>query len=68
MKSINVINENGFEITYCYAVGFMDDELREELHRDLAPCSEQEFFTAYEKAHRAKFGEDWFLSQKNPTL
>ena len=34
-----------------------DDELREELNRELAPCTEQEFFEAYEKAHEEKFGE-----------
>lgn len=33
---------------------------------ELAPCTEQEFFTAYEKAHEAKFGEAWELSKPNP--
>lgn len=37
----------------------MDDEIREELNRELAPCTEQEFFTAYEKAHEEKFGEEF---------
>lgn len=54
---MKVINANGTEIFYEAAISLMDDELREALHDELAPCTEQEFFTAYEKAHEAKFGE-----------
>lgn len=39
-----VINSYGTEINYNAAVELMDDELREEVHADLAPCTEQEFF------------------------
>lgn len=61
-----VINKNGIEINYEAVVGMMDDEIREELHLDLAPCTEQEFFTAYEKAHEEKYGEEWEMSKENP--
>lgn len=61
-----VINKNGTEINYEAVVGMMDDEIREELHLDLAPCTEQEFFTAYEKAHEEKYGEEWEMSKENP--
>ena len=62
-----VINMNGTEIDYDVAVAMMDDELREALHFQLAPCTDQEFFTAYEKAHADKYGEDdWELSKENP--
>lgn len=44
----------------------MDDEIREELHEELAPCTNQEFFTAYEKAHEGKYGDPWELSKENP--
>ena len=44
----------------------MDDDIREELAAELAPCTEQEFFTAYAKAHAEKFGEEWELDKKNP--
>lgn len=63
---MKVINMNGTEINYEAAVQLMDDEIREELHRELAPCEDQEFFTAYEKAHAKKFGEEWELSKENP--
>lgn len=26
---------------------YMDDDIREELHRDLAPCTHEEFLRAY---------------------
>ena len=63
MKAINM---NGTEINYETAVMLMDDEIRESLHFELAPCTEQEFFTAYEKAHAEKYGEEWELSKESP--
>ena len=63
---MKVINMNGTEINYESAVELMDDEIRESLHFEIAPCTEQEFFTAYEKAHAEKYGEEWELSKENP--
>lgn len=63
---MKVINMNGTEINYEAAVMLMDEEIRESLHFELAPCTEQEFFTAYEKAHAEKYGEEWELSKENP--
>lgn len=56
---MKVINQNGTEIDFEAAVSLMDDEIREDLNRELAPCSEQEFFSAYEKAHTEKYGEEF---------
>ena len=67
IKMTNVINKNGHELDFNAAVDYMDDEIREALHSDMAPCGEQEFLSAYEKAHEAKFNEDWFLSSSNPS-
>ena len=64
--NINVINTNGTTIDFETAVYMMDDELRESIHAELSPCTEQEFFTAYEKAHADKYGEEWELSKENP--
>lgn len=61
-----VINANGTEIDYAAAVALMDDDICAELNDKLAPCTEQEFFTAYEQAHEAKYGEEWELSKANP--
>lgn len=41
---------------YDAAVALMDDEIREELHAELAPCSDGAFLTAYMKRHLDKFG------------
>ena len=38
------------------AVNLMDDELREEIHAELSPCTEEEFLTEYLKRHEKKFG------------
>ena len=62
-----VTNRNDYELDFDAAVGYMDDEIREQLHMVLAPCSDQEFFTAYEIAHEKKYGEEWELSKRNPT-
>ena len=63
---MKVINKNGTEINFDAAVPMMDDDIREDLHMEMAPCADQEFFTAYEKAHEELFGEEWELSKKNP--
>lgn len=61
-----VKNKYGVEINYDAAVALMDDDLREELAMELAPCTEQEFFDAYCKAHMEKFNEEWEPSKSNP--
>lgn len=61
-----VINSYGTEINYNAAVLLMDDELREEVHADLAPCTEQEFFDEYARRHAERFGEIWEMDKRNP--
>ena len=63
---MKVMNNYGTEIEWSTAVNLMDDDLREELNADLAPCTEQEFFEAYAKAHEAKFSEEWELAKESP--
>lgn len=62
-----VINLAGTDIDFDAAVQFMDDDVREDLHHRFAPCTDQGFFTAYEKAHWQKFGTKWEISKSNPT-
>lgn len=61
-----VINTAGASIDYSAAVAMMDDTIRERLAYELAPCTEQEFFRAYEQVHAAEYGEPWELSKANP--
>ena len=64
--AIMVINDDAREIIErgCYdaAVAFMDDEIREELHRQIAPCTDEEFLTAYLAAHKAKYQEAFIVN------
>lgn len=60
-----VINDAGIMIDFDAAVELMDDDIREELY-DKDFDTKQEFFTAYEAAHLAKYGEEWELSKANP--
>ena len=41
---------------YDAAVALMDDDIREAIHSELAPCSEIEFLKEYEKRHLEKHG------------
>ena len=66
VKMKKVINRAGTEVVYSSAEPLMEEDLREELHRKLAPCPEQEFFEAYEDAHEERFGEEWILSNESP--
>ncbi len=61
---ITIINKNGSEIDFEAAVSLMDSEIRENICGTVD--TEQEFFAAYEKAHEAKYGEEWELSKANP--
>ncbi len=61
-----VKNSWGEEIDCDAAVMLMDDETREEVHAELAPCSAQEFFDAYCKRHLQKTGEVFVCDTENP--
>ena len=56
-----VIDWDGNEVDYDTAVVLMDDDIREGLHAELAPCSEQVFFDAYLDAHYRKYGEEFVI-------
>ena len=64
---MTVTNEYGIEINYDIAILLMNDDIRERLHDDLAPCTDQEFFNEYANAHLKRYGEPWILNTKNPT-
>jgi len=52
-----VLNDNGNWVNFEAAVNYMNDDLREEIHAELAPCKDQAFFDAYCERHEKKFGE-----------
>lgn len=64
-----VINQYGTEIDFDVAVTMMMDDIREKVHFDLAPCTDQEFFDEYVKRHAKKYGEEnWQPAQMNPIM
>ena len=65
-KFEKVINQYGKSLDVEAAINLMDDDLREQLHMELAPCTNQEFFDAYAKAHLEKFGEEFEPNKENP--
>jgi len=38
-------------------VEHMDDDIREKVHAELAPCSRCEYLARYAELHHAKYGE-----------
>lgn len=57
MHVIKFTDANGDSRDYDAAVNLMDDDLREEVHADLAPCADQRFIEEYAKRHEQRFGE-----------
>ena len=49
--------EVDYDVDFEALVAGMDDEIRESVHSDLAPCTEQEFADEYMRRHEAKYGE-----------
>ena len=52
------IIENGL---YDAAVNLMDDEIREAIHAEMAPCTEEEFLEEYMKRHEEKYNEQFTI-------
>jgi hypothetical protein len=50
---------NGDLVNFNAAVNLMDDEIRESVHRDLAPCTNQQFFNEYCDRHLQKYGTEF---------
>lgn len=55
------VTYNNDQVDFEAAVNLMDGEIREAIHAELAPCTEQEFFDAYCKAHEEKYGEEFAI-------
>jgi hypothetical protein len=55
------ITYNGSEYKLDDITNLMDDEIREDLHSEYAPCEAQFFFEKYVEAHEAKFNEEFTI-------
>ena len=56
-----VINQDGRLIDFYAAVQLMDDDIRERLHEEMAPCTPQEFYNAYVEAHEIEHHESFTI-------
>lgn len=54
-------DSNTYFIDFDDFVRFMDDDIREELHVSMAPCTKQEFFDAYLSEYEKRHGEELFV-------
>ena len=53
---------NGCEVDFDACVNLMDDEIRELVHAELAPCTDQEFVDRYCELHSEKYnGEEYTI-------
>ena len=57
-----VVNSDLQAVDFEAAEKLMDDEIREAVHRDLAPCSDQEFYDEYCRRNLEELGTEF-----NPT-
>ena len=57
MTAEEIINKGLYKV----AVDMMDDEIREDVHGDLAPCTELEFLTVYMERHFQKYGKEFTI-------
>ena len=53
---------NDTPVDYDAAVNLMDDDIREDVHAALAPCTKQAFLNAYALAHAAEFSEEFIVN------
>jgi hypothetical protein len=53
---------DGKETDFAAAAMLMDDDIRERLHADMAPCTAQDFLDAYCRAHLTKYAEPFVVS------
>ncbi len=56
----------GQEVDFDGAVNLMNDEIRDKLHDEMAPCGHQEFIDAYCREHAEKFGAEFVVKQFEP--
>lgn len=59
-----MLNINGKEtiLDMDTIANYMDDEIREQVHNEMAPCGEQEFIDRYCELHKEKFGEEFEIN------
>jgi hypothetical protein len=65
IEGLVVKNSYGEPLEYDTVVEYMDDDIREYLHHQLAPCSAQYFYDEYCKMHKQIHDEEFFTEEEN---
>lgn len=60
-----VRNSYGQKLDFEAIVNLMDDDIREQVHDELAPCSDQEFFDRYCELYEEEYGETCPFDTRN---
>lgn len=63
-----VFNSRGVRVPFGASVPLMDDDIRETVAADLAPCDDQTFFAAYAKRHAERYGVEWEPDSARPCI
>ena len=61
-QPVKTVELHGHTVDFDAAVQLMDDDIREELHSALAPCTDQEFMDAYTTEHEERFDEEFVVN------
>lgn len=64
-ENITIKNKYGQELNFDVVTNYMDNDIREYLHTELAPCSPQYFYNIYCKMHKQIHGEEFFTEGEN---
>ena len=57
LNQLNITDDDGND--WNYIVSLMDDDIREAVHADLAPCTEEDFLQEYRKRHFEKYHDEF---------
>lgn len=57
MTAKEIIESGNFRVS----VEMMDDDIREAVHADLSPCSDEDFLAEYMRRHYDKYMEEFVV-------
>ena len=54
--------EDLLKMDWDVVVNYMDNEIREELHKELSPCGNERFLQRYMEMHHSKYNEEFQIN------
>ena len=62
IEEMDTVEIDGRKFYLDSVVNLMDNDIREEVHADLAPCRDQEFVDEYRRRHLDTYGEEFIIN------